>query len=349
MEKIRLSSFHSESNPLGLHRVLEPQGVFPQAAQRLDPTLPLYQDEILIEVDLLNLDSVSFRQLSQETKQDPQKIAQRILQITRERGKMQNPVTGSGGMLVGTVIQKGEKSPHSFQVGDRIATLVSLTLTPLRLEKVSSVDLKRGQAGVQGHGILFASGVAALLPSDMEESTALAILDVCGAPAWVKKLVGPQDKVLVVGLGKGGVLSALAASEVLSRDSLWVSDIRGEGLELALKMGLKARGVLADAKDPLGFQEKLRKSKAPLFDLVIDTCNVAETEMASLLAVRPGGRILFFNMATQFSRAVLSAEGMGLEVEMIMGDGYAPGHWQLAFELIRRHPKFREWFESVEE
>ena len=45
---------------------------------------------------------------------------------------MQNPVTGSGGMLVGTVEEVGPESPLGLTAGDRVATLVSLTLTPLR-------------------------------------------------------------------------------------------------------------------------------------------------------------------------------------------------------------------------
>jgi len=349
LEENGLSTFREELNPLGVKRVLDPKGVFPQAADSLDSSLPIYQDEILIEVDRLNLDSASFYQLSKEAQQDQNKISQRILKITRERGKMQNPVTGSGGMLVGTVVQKGEKSPHPFKIGDRIATLVSLTLTPLQLEKIHSVDFKAAQVKVSGHAILFANGVAAPIPKDMEENTVVAILDVCGAPAWVQKLVKPEDKVLIMGLGKAGILSSLAAQEKLVSDSLWVSDVRSVSLDLAIKTGLNAHGFVADAKDPLDFQEKLKNNPNFRFDLVVNTCNVPETEMATLLAVRPGGRVLFFNMATQFSRAVLSAEGMGLEAEMIMGNGYAEGHWQLSLDLIRSNPGFRKWFETVEE
>ncbi len=57
-----------------------------------------------------------------------------MLDIVATRGKMQNPETGSGGMLVGTVEEVGPESPLGLQVGDRVATLVSLTLTPLVIE-----------------------------------------------------------------------------------------------------------------------------------------------------------------------------------------------------------------------
>ena len=51
-----------------------------------------------------------------------------------ERGKQHNPVTGSGGMFIGYVREIGERLRDriDLKAGDRIASLVSLTLTPLR-------------------------------------------------------------------------------------------------------------------------------------------------------------------------------------------------------------------------
>jgi len=39
-----------------------------------------------------------------------------VLDIVAERGKMQNPETGSGGMLVGTVEEVGPESPLGLHV-----------------------------------------------------------------------------------------------------------------------------------------------------------------------------------------------------------------------------------------
>ena len=118
-------------SPIGLHRVLEPVGVLPQAAERLDPSADLYADEIRIRVQRLNLDAASFRQLSTAHGGDGDAVRAAVLDIICTRGKMQNPVTGSGGMLVGVVEEVGPDSPLCLRVGDQVATLVSLTLTPL--------------------------------------------------------------------------------------------------------------------------------------------------------------------------------------------------------------------------
>lgn len=343
MEALRRSvqpSVRTLENPLGALRVLAPEGVLPQAAERLDPDLPLYPDETLLKVGVLNLDSASFRQLRESCGEDRDAIAARILRIVRERGKMQNPVTGSGGMLLGEVLELGPRAPRRFQPGVRVATLVSLTLTPLHLEKILQVNLETAQVEVEGRAVLFASSPAVEMPKDLPEPVVLAALDVCGAPAWVRRIVRPGERVLILGAGKSGVLSGFAAPSSLP----WVVDSSERALERARTLGIFARALRADAGDPLAFAEALREAGAPAFDLVVNACNAPETETAAILAARPGGKVLFFNMATRFSRAVLSAEGLGRDVELLMGNGYAEGHAEYALDLLRRHAALREFF-----
>ena len=94
---------------LGLHRVLEPVGALPQAAQRLDASAPAYANEIVLDVETLNVDSASFHQIISDPAvgRSPEAIAARIMELVSARGKMQNPVTGSGGMLLGRVREVG--------------------------------------------------------------------------------------------------------------------------------------------------------------------------------------------------------------------------------------------------
>ncbi|MCC6272391.1 MAG: L-erythro-3,5-diaminohexanoate dehydrogenase [Deltaproteobacteria bacterium] len=334
-------------NPLGTLRVLAPEGVLPQAADRLDPGLPLYADETLLRVSRLNLDSASIRQLRQGCGEDPGAVAAEVLRIVRERGKMQNPVTGSGGMLLGEVVELGPRAPARFHPGDRVASLVSLTLTPLHLEKILQVRLDTGQVAVEGHAVLFASSPAVRMPEDLPEPAALAALDVCGAPAWVQRIVQPGDRVLILGAGKSGILSAYASTQNFApSSSLWATDLSESALGRASALGVFARTLRADAQRPLDFLAALREAGAPEFDLVVNACNAPETETAAILAARPGGKVLFFNMATRFSRAVLSAEGLGRDVELIMGNGYAEGHVEYALDLLRRHKALREFFQG---
>src|SRR5512140_3711527 len=98
-------------DPYGLRRVVSPRGVLPQRADVLDPTLPLGEDELAIAVEALNVDAASFRQLEESAGHDVARIAEAIERIVRQRGKLHNPVTGSGGMLVGRVAEVGRAHP----------------------------------------------------------------------------------------------------------------------------------------------------------------------------------------------------------------------------------------------
>ena len=180
----------SEGSPLGLHRVLEPAGVLPQAAWRLDPDPRIWPDEVRVRVERLNLDAASYRQLHESAGADPAALRESVLQIVASRGKMQNPVTGSGGMLTGVVEEAGPDSPLGLAAGDRIATLVSLSLTPLVItDGLARWDGASEQVPCAGHAILFGRSIAAVLPADLPAELALAVMDVCGAPALTQRVV----------------------------------------------------------------------------------------------------------------------------------------------------------------
>jgi L-erythro-3,5-diaminohexanoate dehydrogenase len=51
-------------------------------------------------------------------------------------------------------------------------------------------------------------------------------------------------------------------------------------------------------------------------------------------------------MATSFTAAALGAEGVAADVTMLVGNGYVPGHAQLALDLIRSEQSVKNLFES---
>jgi L-erythro-3,5-diaminohexanoate dehydrogenase len=204
------------SASVGLERVLEPAGVLPQAAWRLDARPEIAADEVRIAVERLNLDAASFRQLAGKHGGDGDAVRAEVLEIVAARGKMHNPVTGSGGMLIGVVEEAGPQSPLGLKAGDRVATLVSLTLTPLRItDGLARWDGRSEQVPAEGTAILFGRSVAAVLPDDLAPELALAVYDVCGAPALTDRVVREYDRPVTVavlgGAGKSGSLSLAAA------------------------------------------------------------------------------------------------------------------------------------------
>ena len=240
------------SDPYGLRRVVRPQGVLPQQAEVIDPRLPPGPDELLVEVERLNIDAASFRQLREECAGNPARISARVREIVAARGKMQNPVTGSGGMLIGRVASVGPEHPAQgeVRVGDRIATLVSLTLTPLVLEEILAVHLGAERLDVRGRAVLFATGLWAPMPEDLPEALALAVLDVCGAPAWVARLAVRGQRVLVLGAGKSGALACAQARK--NGAQVTALDYREEAARRLVEDGLADGWLALDATRPLG-------------------------------------------------------------------------------------------------
>lgn len=341
----------SEISPYGLHRVIKPSSVFPQAAERVDASLPIRLNEILIHVDRLNLDSASFHQLSEASHRHPEQMKRTILEIVRLRGKMHNPVTNSGGTLSGSIREMGKKiSGKGYHVGERIATLVSLTLTPLHLDAIESIEWGREQLRVRGHAILFESSIFHRLPSDMSEEVALSIFDVCGAPALVSHLCKVGETVIVLGAGKAGLLVAAESRKKTGRHGKVILLEKNESaVRSAQTLPFVDQVLVADLANPIQSMEAVsRATQARMADLVVNCVNVPRTEMASILAAKKSGTVLFFNMTTNFQAAVLGAEGIGHETRLLMGNGYTPGHADLALNLVREYHELRQWFEKSE-
>ena len=333
-------------SPLGLHRVLDPPGVLPQAAWRLDPSAAIAPDEVRVRVDRLNLDAASYRQLRETYAGDPDKIRAAVLEIIATRGKMQNPVTGSGGMLTGTVEEAGPESPLGLRPGQRIATLVSLTLTPLVItDSLARWDGRSEQIPCEGHAILFARSIAAVLPPDLPVPLALAVLDVCGAPALTQRVVKPGSVALIIGAaGKSGSLSAAAARQAGAANVIGVVPTEKEAALLREARGLVDDIVIADARDPVNLASKVQAAGGPA-DVTVVCVDAAGCEGGAILSTAQGGTVIFFSMATSFSAAALGAEGMAADVTMLIGNGYVPGHADLALGLIRGNPLVRTLFE----
>jgi L-erythro-3,5-diaminohexanoate dehydrogenase len=407
------------SSPLGLHRVWEPgpgepgpgepgpgeqgpgeqgpgeQGpgdsgggaVLPQAAWRLDADPRIQPDEVRVDVERLNLDAASFRQIRESTGGAPDAMRAAVLGTISQRGKMHNPVTGSGGMLTGIVAEAGPQSPLGLRAGLRIATLVSLSLTPLAItDGLARWDGQSEQIPCAGHAILFARSIAVPLPDDLPMPLALAVFDVCGAPALTQRVVaayragrGSGDAVagdavagdargrprpaealrrpglaegrgrpgpIVAILGAAGKSGSLAAAAARAAGAAAIIGVVPNGAEAALlhESGLADAIVLADARDPVGLADAVAGAGGPA-DVTVVCVDVPGCEGGAILATAPGGTVIFFSMATSFSAAALGAEGMAADVTMLIGNGYTPGHAELALNLIRTNPAVRALFE----
>lgn len=251
---------------------------------------------------------------------------------------MQNPVTGSGGMLVGTVAELGAHRREP-EVGTRVATLVSLTLTPLVLDEIVELHPDTEKVKVRGRAILFGSGIYAAVPDDLSDEVVLGVLDVCGAPAWVHRLARPGDDVVVIGAGgKSGMLAAAAAVRKVGPEGSVLGLCWPETTCAAAK-DAGAEAFAVDATDPIAVMGTVAEAlRGELADLVVVCSNVPGCEGGAIMACADEGRVVFFSMATSFPAAALTAEGVGKSCEMIIGNGFVPGHADFALDLVRSEP-----------
>ncbi len=343
-------------NRYGTHRVMEPKNVLPQPARVLDNDMSeIWDNELLLDVIRLNVDSASFHQIKAKLEKQgaidlEEAFANHVIDLTNRTGKHKNEDTGSGGMLIGRVSQIGPnfEMKDQIKVGDTVASLVSLSLTPLKVKKVKKVYLDKDQVDIDGQAILFSSGIYAKLPEDMDENLALSVLDVAGAPAQVERLVKPGDTVVIIGAnGKSGVLCNAVAKERAGVTGRVIGVVRNRSYIETCKMTGCHDVIIADATDAISIQKQVADlTNGKMADIVINVVNIEDTEMSSIMACKDRGIVYFFSMATSFTKAALGAEGIGTDVDMLLGNGYAHHHAAISLDLLRRNPVLMKIFKE---
>ena len=189
------------------------------------------------------------------------------------------------------------------------------------------------------------------MPDDLETPLALAVMDVCGAPALTARVVGSylgRDRAPVVcvigGAGKSGSLSLAAAARAGAGRTIAVVPVQRE-IDLLEGLGLADALVLADARDPVALSRAVADAGGPA-DIVVVCVDVPGCEGGAILSTAPGGTVIFFSMATSFTAAALGAEGLASDVTMLVGNGYVPGHADYAVGLLRSNRGVRRLFEA---
>ncbi len=340
----------NKGNKYGTHRTIEPKGILPQPALKVNNDMSeIYDNEILCDVTTLNVDSASFTDIKDRAEGSPDKIKEIMFDIVGKYGKHKNPWTGSGGMFIGTVNKIGDalKGKIDLKEGDKIASLVSLSLTPLKIDEIQKIHIDTDQVDIKGQAILFESGIWAKLPDDMPESLALAVLDVAGAPAQVERLVKPGDTVAVIGArGKSGLLCCYAAKKLVGDKGKVIGIVhREKGKEDADNADFIDEVMIGKADQALELMDTIEKSTdGKLCDVVINCVSRENCEMGSVMICKDKGTVYFFSMATSFTKAALGAEGIGKDVNMIIGNGYCENHANITLDIMRESNYLRELY-----
>ena len=322
-----------------------PPGVLPQAAERLDTRRELWPDEVRVRVERLNLDAASFRQLERTHDGDGDAVRAAVLDIVATRGKMQNPETGSGGMLVGTVEEVGPESPLGLAVGDRVATLVSLTLTPLVIEDgLARWDGRSEQVPADGYAVLFGRSIAAVIPDDLPAELSLSVMDVCGAPALTARVVGEYATARSRSWRRGRAAPASrgrcpwpppgprgppAPSASCRTRPRPTCSTRGRA---------RRRGRRGRRPRPGGALARPSTAAGGPADVTVVCVDVPGCEGGAVLSTaRPAAPSSSSRWPPRSAPPRSAPRGWPPTCTMLVGNGYVPGHADLALPLLRGH------------
>lgn len=329
----------------GFHRVVG-GGTTPQAAERLDAETKARENESELEVMLLNLDATSARQLGREAERQGCGVAALVLDIVRQRGKMHNPVTNSGGVLVGRLRRLGrQRSSRGAPppLGCLVVPLCSLTAIPLRLDSVSRVQ--GNQVHCRGTAIVYDSLVLAQLPDPhpwLGLEALLAAVDVSRlVPQLTRTLRAARPRVVAcLGCGHSGMLALALCSELVPDALLIALDVSDANLAAVASLGLpRLRTVKADATRAVDVFRAVRGLAPDGADLVLNLVSVPNTEAGTALAAAAGGTIIYFSMSVDFTRAVLSTDVTGAPLNVHVGAGVFADQATATLALLERHPR----------
>ena len=180
-----------------------------------------------------------------------------------------------------------------------------------------------------GYAILFGRSIAAVLPDDLPAELALAVMDVCGAPALTaprgrRRTTAPTVAV-IGGAGKSGSLCLAAARGAGAGRTIGVVPHQARGRPARAAPGWPTR---SSSPTPATRSRCATRSTRPAgpADVTVVCVDVPGCEGGAILATADGGTVIFFSMATSFSAAALGAEGLAADVTMLVGNGYVPGH-----------------------
>ncbi|MDP8961865.1 MAG: hypothetical protein M3N32_09655 [Actinomycetota bacterium] len=327
----------TESSDLGVHRSIDPTGVLPHAAWRLDNRPQLWPSEARVDVELLALDPVVLRRLREPAPGGPSRPQAGILETVAERSKLQDPTTGAGGSLLGRICEIGPDHPRNLRLGTRVALPSALGLTPLWLVDVAGWDGVTPFVPARGHAIVFARTPLARVPDDVDARLALTVLEVSAVSSVVRRLLHRADQVAILGgAGAAGALASVAARE---GGAAGVVSVVGSWREACLVESLgAATPSIADLGDPLATAAAVREGLGGFADLAVACADVPDAEGGALLATRPGGTAVFAASPLTVAGLANVSRSLGADVELVVASGQVSGAAEDAFQLLHTHP-----------
>jgi len=181
---------HKMSATYGIKRVLEPKNVLPTSAWKLDNGRNIFPDELRVSIKRIHLEGTGFKQICTESNDDEKKIKQNIIDMVIRRGKLHNPVTDTGGLVMGMVEEIGAEydNREGLKTGDLIICNASAASIPLYIEEITGVNKAFNQLEAKGYAIIHSLIPIVKAPKDVPVDMLMFTFDQSGTLYRLHKL-----------------------------------------------------------------------------------------------------------------------------------------------------------------
>lgn len=340
----------------GIKRVLEPQHVLPTSAWRLDNSRNIYPDELRVSIKRIHLEGTGFKQICTEVNDNEKKIKQQIIDIVIRRGKLHNPVTDTGGLVMGVIEEIGSEyhNPQGLKVGDKIICNVSVASVPMYIEDITSLNKAFNQVEATGYAIVHDLIPLVKIPEDLPLDLMMFTFDQSGTLYRLHQLIGDSKKFLVVG---NSMLTNLLYGYVIRREAgpdaeiVCLFDKRtsmrmvGKGIdELIEKVFNEVHFI--NILRPMECMRQLNAES--LFDFSINCAEIPGAETINILATKPEGMVLFANLINNLNIALYITESMSKPLCVRCAEGYLKEYDIFDMEIVREMAPYLKDAEFIE-
>ena len=340
----------------GIKRVLEPQHVLPTSAWRLDNSRNIYPDELRVSIKRIHLEGTGFKQICTEVNDNEKKIKQQIIDIVIRRGKLHNPVTDTGGLVMGVIEEIGSEyhNPQGLKVGDKIICNVSVASVPMYIEDITSLNKAFNQVEATGYAIVHDLIPLVKIPEDLPLDLMMFTFDQSGTLYRLHQLIGDSKKFLVVG---NSMLTNLLYGYVIRREAgpdaeiVCLFDKRtsmrmvGKGIdELIEKVFNEVHFI--NILRPMECMRQLNAES--LFDFSINCAEIPGAETINILATKPEGTVLFANLINNLNIALYITESMSKPLCVRCAEGYLKEYDIFDMEIVREMAPYLKDAEFIE-
>ena len=330
----------------GVSRVLEPKGVVPVTAWRLDNSPEIADNEALVRLEKINVEWDSFQQICSSCGFNENRIRAKVLDIIEKRGKLHNPFTGTGGCFLGTVekIGPGYGNPD-LREGDRIYCLTSLCGVPIKINEIRKIDFNYGQLDVDGYGVIFQASPVCRADDGFRETYAMSALNEAGCLFTAKNIAEQRSASNIVIIGRNACTSVIYASAVRQAspsvtvtaviDENLRGDLTVEAIEKAVSPAID-NVIMTDLSDPTGAYGQLKEDgRCCGADFIIVAEDIYGAETLAVFMAKPSGCIYFTTVDNHYVIAQTVAEAMGKSVFMYLFDQYIADYPIFTMDVVR--------------